>query len=201
MAEQDLAGQQFHWLTAVEPCGRNGSNQVLWACLCKCGNKTRTAAYRLTAGRTKSCGCWLAASRKRAVPDRFWERVAKRDDGCWLWIGRTSAGYGIATLNNHTVLAHRVAYEILAGPIPSGLTLDHLCRVRNCVNPAHLEPVTGRENSLRGTSPPANNARKTHCYKGHPLSGENLRMAQGQRNCRECQRVNQREKRAIARTG
>ena len=80
-----------------------------------------------------------------ATPEeRFWAKVDKTDD-CWLWTAnRTNAGYGHFWLDRRMVLAHRFAYELLIGPIPDGLTLDHLCRVRACVNPAHLEAVTNR---------------------------------------------------------
>lgn len=70
--------------------------------------------------------------------------------------------------------AHRISYEMLIGPIPSGLQLDHLCRVRHCVNPQHLEPVTNRVNSLRGISLPAQNHRKTHCPQGHAYTPDNV---------------------------
>jgi hypothetical protein len=78
------------------------------------------------------------------------------------------------------VRAHRYVYERLVGPIPAGMTLDHLCRNRACVNPAHLEPVTGPENTRRAV------ALQTHCLRGHPLSGPNLYCRNGRRHCREC---------------
>lgn len=89
---------------------------------------------------------------------RFWKYVLTEDvlrDGCWLWQGpRVHNGYGIISIQGSgvktTIRAHRYAYEALVGPIPEGLQLDHLCRVRRCVNPAHLEPVTARENVRRG---------------------------------------------------
>ena len=85
-------------------------------------------------------------------------------------------------------MSHRLAYELEIGPIPAGLEIDHLCRVRNCVNPAHLEPVTHAENIRRGTGPLAENARKTECVHGHPLEGANLyvRPGDGHRQCRAC---------------
>ena len=89
---------------------------------------------------------------------------------------------------------HRVAYEAAVGPIPEGLQLDHLCRNTLCTNPAHLEPVTCRENLLRGNTLQAANAAKTHCPYGHPYAGENLRVRRLKsgglgRSCRECARV------------
>ena len=81
--------------------------------------------------------------------------------------------------------AHRIGYEQLVGPIPKGLELDHLCRVRHCVNPDHLEPVTHKENTLRGSCPAAVNARKTHCKRGHPLTDDNI-ARQSKTNARVC---------------
>jgi hypothetical protein len=113
--------------------------------------------------------------------------------GCLLWTGtRTPAGYGDFRENGRHSYAHRRAYEHFIGPIPEGLTLDHRCRVRHCVNPTHLEPVTGRENALRGYGACAINARKTHCPRGHILGPENASAAyvkRGHRPCRTCSRA------------
>lgn len=127
--------------------------------------------------------------------NRFWTKVDKTDN-CWNWVGQIHhTGYGVIYLsraeckdpNRRLRLVHRVAYELLEGPIPEGLTLDHLCRNRRCVNPKHLEPVTVVENVMRGFSPNAIRARRTHCCKGHPLTGYNLIIKPfGYRNCRIC---------------
>lgn len=86
-----------------------------------------------------------------------------------------------------TASAHRVSYEAFIGPVPDGLILDHLCRVRHCVNPWHLEPVTGTENVLRGVGPTAINARKTHCIHGHPFDDRNTILdGRGYRHCLTC---------------
>lgn len=121
-------------------------------------------------------------------------------DGCWNWTGATSGhGYGHIRSGGRgepELSAHRASYEMLVGPIPEGLHLDHLCRNRACVNPAHLEPVTCAENIRRGETG-ANERRKTHCPQGHPYSGANLHITpQGYRRCRACNREKSRRLRA-----
>lgn len=121
------------------------------------------------------------------------------DDDCWLWTANLVRGYGQFGLHGRMVYAHRVAYEMKYGLIPEGLYIDHLCRTRNCVNPSHMEPVTNRVNLLRGVGVAAMNARKTHCDRGHELSGENLipyHMARGWRICRSCVNAKQRSRRS-----
>lgn len=121
--------------------------------------------------------------------DRFWLKVNKDAGDCWLWTAlKNGSGYGIITINKKVRLAHRFAYELLVGPIPDGLQLDHLCRVRHCVNPAHLEPVTCRENLHRGDTWAARNAAKTHCPQGHPYDEKNTLVSGGLRSCRTCAR-------------
>lgn len=110
---------------------------------------------------------------------RFASRIVVAPTACWIWcVNVTDQGYGYyhdkVTRKNRS--AHRLIYESLRGPIPESMTLDHLCRVRRCVNPDHLEVVSNRENILRGVSVVAEDARKTHCKRDHPLSGENLKI-------------------------
>jgi hypothetical protein len=89
--------------------------------------------------------------------------------------------------------AHRWSYEHFVGPIPEGLHIDHLCRVRRCVNPDHLEPVTPKENYLRGEGPTARNSTKTHCKYGHKFDKSNTSVYGGRRHCNECGRRRQRK--------
>lgn len=126
---------------------------------------------------------------KRSVEERFWEKVDKSGD-CWNWVGSDNGrGYGIFYHDGRYSRAHRFAYELMVGPIPEGLTLDHLCRNTYCVRPRHLQPVIHQVNVLRGNAPTARNARKTHCNSGHPLSGSNLYVRPtGFRECRTCAR-------------
>lgn len=114
------------------------------------------------------------------------------NSGCWLWIGGIKAnGYGVfrPSLSRRSMNAHRVAYQLFKGPIPTE-SIDHKCRVRCCVNPDHLEAVTQRENVLRGVSIPALNAAKTSCHKGHAFTPENTWFEKNKgRHCRECHRL------------
>ena len=130
--------------------------------------------------------------------ERFWAKVNK--DGpipsyapelgpCWLWTGGTRRGYGrFGISHGQHVGAHCYGYLLQVGPVDPGLQLDHLCRVRLCVRASHLEPVTGRENILRSPiAPPAINARKTHCKRGHLFSEANTYIdSRGGRECRMC---------------
>ena len=126
-----------------------------------------------------------------SLSDRFWSKVAKTDS-CWEWQGsKDRKGYGRIHLKGFPQLAHRVAYELLIGQIPEGLTLDHLCCNPPCVNPAHLEPVTNEENLRRWYSNiPA-------CPKGHPYTEANTYRdpKHGHRRCRTCTRTHQRKMR------
>lgn len=134
--------------------------------------------------------------------------IPEPNTGCWLWIGnRMRNGYGTTNVRvsrgKHAVqLAHRIVWEAHRGAVPDGLQLDHLCRVRSCVNPWHLEPVTRKENILRGVSPTAANARKTHCPLGHAYTPDNmyLRGDRPGRMCRQCRIQKAREWRQRPRT-
>lgn len=125
----------------------------------------------------------------RTTAERFWAKVDRLEgtDDCWLWRGYISpSGYGRFTYGDLGHLAHRFAYEDHIGPIPTGLTLDHLCRNPACVRPDHLEPVSNAENIQRAAQA------RTHCIRGHAYVDGNIytRPSTGRRECRTCKRTN-----------
>ena len=129
------------------------------------------------------------------LPERFWSYVAPEPmGGCWLWLGGMvgGTGYGKFWFVGKTICAHRFVVEQLHGEIPADRCVDHVCRVRCCVNPAHLDVVTYWQNQHRS---PLTSAARTHCPKGHPYTPENIyehrRIApdgliRWNRDCREC---------------
>lgn len=142
------------------------------------------------------------------IEDRFLNQIvlgtrpACRPDltRCWLWTGALYGGYGHLWCDGKQLMVHRFIYELVFGPILFDLEIDHLCRVRNCVNPSHMEAVTNKVNVLRGVSFVAVNALKTHCKRGHPFDEENTYVYKTSRVCRSCNRERcklfEREKRA-----
>lgn len=133
---------------------------------------------------------WVAKEKDDLA--RFLAHTRWLESGCIEWTNAPwTFGYGRFVIKSENgwrgTLAHRWIYERLIGPIPADLQIDHLCRNRLCVNPQHLEPVSQRENILRGDATSAHHARKTHCIYGHPLEGWNLKYSgRGERICREC---------------
>jgi hypothetical protein len=131
-------------------------------------------------------------SRRKTDPLlRFLPKVGIAASGCWEWLTyRTPDGYGQFWGGNACILAHRWSYQHYVGPIPDGLVIDHLCRNPGCVNPDHLEPVPMRTNTERGLlyeTLAATAKKKTHCKRGHPLSGPNLFIdRRGDRCCKTC---------------
>ncbi len=156
----DVHGKRFGQLIALAYSGEGK-----WRCKCDCGQESFVASFDLRYGRTKSCGCSqpFGGEIPKTPVERFeakWTPVT--ESGCWLWLASTNHnGYGQFMFNKTMVRAHRFAYELYRGPIPVGLQIDHLCRVRCCVNPWHMEPVTNRENSLRNGSASAKNKERS----------------------------------------
>lgn len=177
----------------------------------QCHRSFAIPLYRLGEAKFCSMDC-----RRNATPtdlpidsDRFWARVNK--DGqipewaphlgpCWLWEGRVNtSGYGVFKVKIggtwSEARSHRLAMELSGIVIPDGLMTDHLCRIRRCVRPSHLQAVDNRTNTLRGFSPVAKNARKTHCSNGHPFTEENTRKEKDRyRRCIVCARAVQRRR-------
>jgi len=159
----------------------DGDDMTDATCACGCGQPTRLATRtRPQRGQVKGQPLrYLLGHNSYELPplaDRFYARVEKLPTGCWKWTGSTTSD-GIyprlCVAKTAYVPAHRWSYEHHVGPIPDGLTIDHLCRFTLCVNPEHLEPVTNVENVMRGEGACARNARKTHCKRGHEFTVEN----------------------------
>jgi len=190
-------GDHYGWLTVemeIEPRGRY--RRLLLRCVC--GEQAIADLHNLHGGRTKSCGCKQHPVTEEQ--ERFWSKVDKTET-CWLWTGAKDQGgygkFGAYDGKGHRSRmrgAHRVAWEWANGPVPEGLVLDHLCRVRACCRPDHLRVTTHAENILSGTGWSARNVVKTHCPQGHPYDTENTRRYNGRRSCRTCGNANDRRK-------
>ena len=125
----------------------------------------------------------------KPLEERFWSKVDMSGD-CWLWTGaQMGPGYGhlrVGRRSEGTITAHRFAWEQANGAVPEGMELDHLCRVRHCVNPAHIEAVPHRTNVLRGNAPTAILYREGRCANGHAVSPENTYFRKGTRKVVSC---------------
>ena len=131
----------------------------------------------------------LAKLPEKTLEQRFDEKYRVDDSGCWLWTEwLDSDGYGIISIKHKNHRAHRVSYERYVGKIPDGMVIDHLCRVRHCVNPDHLRVVTNAENVLCGEGKTARLARQTHCINGHSLEDAYI-TKDGYRQCTPCNRA------------
>ena len=163
-------------------------------CKCGCGLKTPLATHTRTAVGLKK-GEPTNYIRGHHMRPAGPEYAIDEATGCWVWLRALSSGYGVGwdpELGRD--YAHRLYYRRLVGAIPDGLVIDHLCRRRSCVNPAHMEVITNGENVLRGEGASARAARASHCKRGHLLSGENLYLSpDGRRGCLTCRRRATRE--------
>lgn len=171
------------------PCSLDGCDAAHWAqgfCRAHYKRKIRSGELQPVPRLTEAERFWAKVNKAGPIP-----AYAPHLGPCWLWLGATNDhDYGQFRTGRRANYAHRWSYEAAVGPIPTGLDLDHLCRVTRCCNPAHLEPVTHRVNSMRGVGLAAVNARKTHCINGHPFDEENTRVNdRGHRRCRTCQKI------------
>lgn len=150
----------------------------------ECGRVVMVANGRGLTAKFCSKAC-MGRGTRVPICERFWSKVQKTDS-CWLWTAAVDVnGYGrVGTTRRRTALAHRVAYELVKGPVPDGLTLDHLCRTHRCVNPDHLESVTARENIIR-----AGLVALRVCRSGrHQLSAESIVTNGAAVTCALCRR-------------
>lgn len=126
-----------------------------------------------------------------SLPQNIARRIRIEDNGCWTWLGTLqNNGYASISYMGRSHVGHRLTYTLLVGQIPKGLEVDHLCRVRECVNPEHFEIVTHAENMRR--------IRRPNCANGHALVEENIYVYRGKRLCRACRRERQRQARRSA---
>ena len=154
-------------------------------CECGCGNMLPGGLYKGRARRFLR-----GHNMNQSLEDKFWAKV-DRSGECWIWTASGVNGYGTIAHLGRTYRAHRVSYEWANGPIPAGLHIDHLCRVRACVNPAHLEAVTQTENNRRMAAHVKRE--RTACRRGHEYTPENTYYnGVGNRGCKECQRITSR---------
>lgn len=159
-------------------------------CKCGCGGKSKISKANVT-GLPNN----YIHGHNRNKPIEAYV-IPEPNSGCHLWIGGLDRdGYGKKSNLGKMQLAHRLVYEMEHGEIPKGFTLDHLCRIRSCVNPRHMEVVTSRENILRGYGPPACNFRKKFCPK---CSGPYKKDNRGRRVCVNCKNTYQRNRRTIS---
>jgi hypothetical protein len=190
-------GDQFGYWTVIEEGprylrpGRSGTGDRRWCCRCRCGTERNVHEHLLLNGKSISCTC----SRWRNSIRSIMGQLIITETGCAIWPGSKHGGYGVTSLQGKQQYVHRLLYEHFVGSVPERLVLDHIiCDNRACANWTHLRVCTDGENVMRSDSPIAQNARKTHCVRGHPFSGTNLQIqANGWRKCHACDRARRQE--------
>jgi hypothetical protein len=188
-----------HAMTPENTYLRSGVEPVCRACSIEYQRQ-----YRARIKERQRNGEAVTPRRRLSTEERLLSQAEPLANGCWKWTGFVNKdGYGRTYYSgNRSTPAYQAFYRHFVGPIPEGLVLDHLCHTedescpggstcahRQCVNPAHLEPVTDAENTRRSRSFSTLNARKTRCPKGHPYDDENTLVSNGRRYCRTCQRA------------
>lgn len=173
--------------------GRRGCNACLRAKALRYKERRRAAGNPVLGGGGRRGTQAPQPPYAANVATRFWSKVDKLGPAeCWEWVGgtRNAKGYGVFMISGWTKQAHRVAYELMVGPIPDGMTVDHRCLFKPCVNPAHFEIVTRGENGRRGNVEVRTYQRLTHCGRGHEIAGANEYVdRKGNRSCLACRRL------------
>lgn len=134
---------------------------------------------------TRETHCW------EQIIERIFDKVIPvPESGCWIWLGATKGDeeYGCIYIGGKRFTIHKLVYELFCGKVPDELVLDHLCRVRPCINYHHLEPVTDAVNIYRGNAPGIVRMGLPECINGHTWTFKNTRIYDGKRVCRDCER-------------
>lgn len=188
----DLTGRKLGMLRVERRHGTvlvGTQERFAWHCKCDCGSERVVSSQALLRSRELCCGCTYRSQGQPITLDWLFNRCQPIPYcGCWVWMGAISAGYGHVRDKGKLFTAHFLSFTLSGGIIPIGHELDHLCRVRSCINPDHLEPVTHVVNVLRGARS-ALRTIKTICPQGHPYEGENRYDYDGKVFCRACNRA------------
>lgn len=190
------SGNKYGKWVVIGGTTKNKRGEAQFLCKCECGHETPVLAFNLIEGNSTKCLNCVSKSIYEVLGELIICEQDKLPTGCWVWPHKNRFGYGTVYYHKRTRIVHKLVYEHFCGPVPNGKQLDHLCGNRACSNFEHLDPVTPRENTLRGDTLAARNAAKTHCPKGHPYSGDNLFInSNGDRICRICHRERTRKSR------
>lgn len=189
MRKINLTGQRKGRLVVVSEQGTavvSGKERATWLCKCDCGGERVMSSAALLKADDLCCGCTRRAQGQPITLDWLFFRCSPVPfSGCWIWMGATSVGYGHIRDKGRLYTAHDLSFTLAGGVIPDGYEVDHLCRVRCCINPDHLEAVTHSVNVLRGAKS-ALKTPKMHCPHGHPYTEDNRYESNGLIFCRTC---------------